>query len=254
MPSNIWTQGALSSNTRKLEGRCWRVVEAQSIVSTMKLSDTLAEQDAIERLIEETKPRIPQECRHLGFLLFTPFRNGRYPFDSRFRRAGSTVGVFYAAEAVDTAIAEVVFHRLLFFLESPQTPWPANPGEHTAFAVEYATARGIDLTRAPLVADRIHWTHPTDYSTCLDLADACRAADIEAIRYESVRDPESRANIALLTCRAFTQSDTVDRQTWRLHFSSSGVRAICEFPARTIPFARVAFRADPRMAAMQWDR
>jgi RES domain-containing protein len=253
MPSNIWTQGALLSSARDLAGRCWRVVEAQSLVSAMKLSDTVEEQEAIERLIEETEPQIPKECRHLGFLLFTPFRHGSYPFDSRFRRAGSTAGVFYAAEAVETAIAEAVFHRLLFFLESPRTPWPTNPGEHTAFAVEYA-ARGLDLTRPPLAAGRILWTHPTDYAACLDLADACRAAGLQAIRYESVRDPASRANVALLTCRAFTQSDTVDRQTWRLHFSSSGIRAVREFPTRTVPFTRTAFSADPHMAAMQWDR
>jgi len=220
----------------------------------MKLTDTLEEQAALERLIEETKPKVPDECRHLGYLLLTPFRYASYPHNSRFRRAGHSEGVFYASEFTETAIAEAAFYRLLFYSESPATPWPSNPGEHTAFAAEIATPRAIDLTRAPFDADRALWTQPVDTSSCLDFADAARAQGIEAIRYESVRDPLSRANIALLTCRGFAEHDVVDRQTWHLHFSRSGIRAVCESPRTTLPFDRHAFAADPRIEAMTWDR
>jgi len=254
MSSSTWTVGALASSARPLRGRCWRVVEAQSKVSTVKLTDTLEEQAALEKLIEETKPQVPEECRHLGYLLLTPFRYSPYPISSRFRRAGSADGVFYAAEVCETAVAEAAFHRLLFYLESPATPWPANPGEYTAFAADFATACALDLTRAPLLARRADWTHCTDYTACLDLADAARIAAVEAIRYESVRDPRSRANIALLSCRVLTEHDLVDRQTWHLHFSSSGIRAMREAPAGTVSFDRSTFAADPRIATMRWDR
>ena len=184
MSSNIWTPAALVSSAISLRGRCWRIVEAQSKVSTMKLTDTLEEQELLEKLIEKTKPRVPEECKHLGYLLFTPFRYKPYPANSRFRRAGSTEGVLYAAEMVETAVAEATFHRLLFYLESPNTPWPANPGEYTAFAAEFATGRAADLTRPPLVEGRASWTHLTDYTACLDLADDIRAAGLEAICYD----------------------------------------------------------------------
>jgi hypothetical protein len=220
----------------------------------MKLSDTLDEQSALENLIEETKPPIPQECRHLGFLLFTPFRYSPYPYNSRFRRVGSLEGVFYGSESTETAVAEKSFYRLLFFLESPGTPWPKNPGEFTAFATQSATGRAVDLTQAPWRIHRDRWVDPTDYCHCLDFSDMSRSAAMEAIRYESVRDPASRANLALLSCRVFTQNDAVSRQTWRLHFNDSGVRAICEFPAQTISFDRNAFAGDPRMAHMVWNR
>ena len=45
----------------------------------------------LESLIEETKPALPPECRHLHYLLATPFRYGSYPRGSRFRRAGASV-------------------------------------------------------------------------------------------------------------------------------------------------------------------
>jgi hypothetical protein len=50
------------------------VVEAQHQVSTHKLVDSLSEQALLEELIEATKPTVPPECRHLDYLLFTPFR------------------------------------------------------------------------------------------------------------------------------------------------------------------------------------
>ena len=105
------------------------MVEAQHFVSTLKVVDSLAEQALLETLLEDTKPAIPPECRHLHYLLATPFRYGSlYPSGSRFRRAGHTLGVYYASEAPQTAAAEIAFYRLLFFSESPDTPWPIESG------------------------------------------------------------------------------------------------------------------------------
>ena len=206
MSSRTWTAAALSSEARPASGRCWRLVEAQHLVSTARLTDTRVEQERLEQLIEQTKPMIPPECRHLHFLLATPFRYGApYPRGSRFRRAGLTPGVFYASALAQTAAIETAFHRLLFFAESPATPWPANAGPHTAFRVGYATRRAIDLTRAPFAARRRAWRQVTDYSACQAMAESARAQGIDVITYESVRDPGRGLNVAILACRAFAQ-------------------------------------------------
>src|SRR5437867_13418490 len=200
MSSGTWTRAALSRERRRWTGTCWQVVESQYRVSTMKLVDTVEEQEALELLLEASKPPIPEDCRQLHYLLFTPFRYGApYPDGSRFRRAGFTPGVFYASESPETAVAEMAFHRLLFFADSPDTPWPVNAAEHTAFSVAYRTGGGLDLTRAPLHRDRALWTAPSEYGACQDLADSARSADVDVLRYESVRDPASTGvNIALL--------------------------------------------------------
>jgi hypothetical protein len=222
-------------------------------VSTLKLVDTLDEQEQLEALIEGTKPPVPPECRHQHYLLATPFRYGTvYPTGSRFRRAGITEGVFYAAETPETAITEMTFHRLLFFAESPATPWPTNPAEYTAFAAAYRTKKAIDLTRGRFKAHGTAWSHPTDYSQCQALAEAARIAAIEVIRYRSVRDPKKGMNLALLTCRAFAKP--VSFQTWRIRLSATGAQAVREVPKSGIAFERDAFAADPRIAALQWDR
>jgi hypothetical protein len=251
-----WTPGALSSERRRLAGSCWRIVEAQHRISTLKLVDTLAEQARLEELLDASKPPMPPECAGRHYLLGTPFRYGApYPRGSRFRRAGLTAGVFYASKAITTAVAETSFHRLLFFADSPGTPWPDNAGEFTAFSVRYRTPAGLDLASPPLDRDRALWTHPTDYAHCQALADAARAADVELLRYPSARDAaEGSTNLALLTCRAFASREPEARHTWRIHLGAGGVRAICTFPEARVEFGREAFAEDTRIRALQWER
>jgi hypothetical protein len=238
-----------------LSGTPWRVVEAQHRVSTMKLADTVEEQTLLETVLEETKPAIPADCLHLHYLIFTPFRYGApYPSGSRFRRAGLTAGVFYASETAAAAIAEMAFHRLLFFADSPGTPWPLNAGEYTVFSVSFKTTAGLDLTRPPLSHDWAQWTDRTDYNTCQELADHARAAGLNVLRYQSARDPSGGANIAVLTCRAFASPQPIGRQTWRLQLGEHGVRAICDYPEQRVGFGRDTFAADPRIASLRWQR
>jgi hypothetical protein len=251
----IWTRAALSSEARAYQGTCWRLVEAQHIVSTLKLTDTLEEQELLERLLEESKPLIPPECRHLDYLLATPFRYGAaYPRGSRFRRAGRTDGVYYASEREETAVAELAFYRLLFFGESPGTPWPSDAAEFTAFSASLSTAVSLDLTAPPLDRDQALWTDHQDYSACQALAGVARQAGISVICYQSVRDPRGGRNVAVLACVAFAGPRPADRRTWRIKLGPAGVQAICEFPNARLGFDRTSFAADPRISAFVWDR
>lgn len=242
---------ALSSSKVALSGNVWRIVEAQHQVSTLKLVDSLDEQAILEGQLESAKPQLPTECRHLDFLLATPFRYGApYPKGSRFRRAGMSQGVYYASENVETAVAELVFIRLLFYAESPGIPWPDGHEEYTAFSVAFDTDHGIDLTAPPLNADRENWVSLEDYTETQTLADELRKFDVEALRYESVRDPEHRANIALLTCAAFAETVPNNRQTWRIRLGTPNISAICEFPNIRLGFSFDMFTEDSRLAPL----
>lgn len=254
MSPPIWTPAALRSEARGHRGRAWRFVEAQHRVSTLKLVDTLDEQAALEAILEGTKPPLPPECRGLDYLLATPFRYRPYPHGSRFRRAGLTPGVWYGAELPETAAAEMVFYRFLFYAESPQTPFPDDAAEYTAFAAELATPFALDLTTGGLAEDHTYWSHLTEYEPCQSLAEAAREAGIQLIRYASVRDPQKGANFAVLTCAAFAAPQPVERQTWRIRIHRNGAQALREYPRLGIEFAKDTFVADPRLAAMIWDR
>ena len=136
-------------------------------MSTTKLVDSAEEQEILEGILETTKPPVPPECQHLHYLLSTPFRYGRYPWNSRFRREGETPGVFYAAEDPITAVAETVWQRKTFFDASPDTPLPRQPGTYTAFSVLVRAPVAIDLTEPPMSSDQALWTDPDDYSALL---------------------------------------------------------------------------------------
>ena len=59
---------------------------------------------------------------------------------------------------------------------------------------------------------------------------------------------------AVLACRAFARRKPVDRRTWRMRLGPSGVQAVCEHPDDRVGFDRRTFAADPRIAALPWDR
>lgn len=228
-------------------GTGWRLVEAQHLVSTLQLVDTLAEQALLETVLEESKPRVPSECAGLDYLLVTPFRYGAaYPHGSRFRRAGRTLGVFYCAERIETALAEIAFYRLLFFAESPATPHPANATDYTGFSVALRTERALDLTHAA-ISGAGRWTDPVDYSDCQAVADDARSEGVDIIRYGSVRDPRREANLAVLACSAFAAPEPTGRQTWKLRIARNRVQAVCEFPRNSLEFSRQDFAEDPRL-------
>jgi hypothetical protein len=255
MSSPTWTPVALSSERRAHKSDCWRLVEAQHKVSTLKLTDTLAEQALLEELLEETKPKLPPEARGLHHLMAAPFRYGAvYPHGSRFRRAGRTPGVFYGAELPKTAAAEMAFYRLLFYADSPQTRWPTNAAEYTAFNAPVVSASALDLTLPPLNRDQNLWTDLHDYRSCQTLADNARSAAVDLIRYQSVRDADRGGNLALLTPAPFVGREPKTFETWRIKVGAFGAQAIREFPGDRHEFGRAAFAADSRFREMVWER
>jgi hypothetical protein len=203
------------------------MIEGQVRPATMRIVDTDAEQSVLEDILEAAKPPVPGPCQHLDYQFWSPFRYGCYPRASRFRRAGPTPGVWYGAEHALTAVAESAWGALRFFAASRGTPMPRWPVEYTGVLADIKAKAAADLT-APDWAGRGKWTDPEDYSDCLALADRLRARGGQAIRYASVRDPYTRANVAVLDCAAFAQSAPIQRQTWHILLRPKLVRAHCE--------------------------
>jgi hypothetical protein len=162
-----------------------------------------------------------------------------------------TAGVFYGAEAVTTAVAETIFHRYLFFADSPGTPLPNSPSEYTIFETLLHSMAILDLTRAPLNRDRAIWTNLSDYAQCQDLAVKARMCGTEIIRYESVRDRDHGANLAVLDPKAFAQNAPDKMQSWHVHLKSEGAFAICEAPKMGLDFKISDFGADGRLSFHQ---
>ena len=82
----------------------------------------------------------------------------------------------------------------------------------------------LDLTRAPLARERALWTHRTSYADTQVLAAAARTAQLQIIRYESVRDPEQAACAAVLDPAVFGRGKPRAQESWFIAASRQRVR------------------------------
>jgi hypothetical protein len=179
----------------------------------MPLVDSIDEQHILERLLDDAKPPVPPAAAHLHWLLFTPFRYPPPPGGSRFRGPNDP-GVFYGADEVRTACAELGYWRWRHLNDTPAfEAMPTKP--QTVFKVRIETAT-VDLRAKPYLRDHPSWTDPRDYSACQRFARTARDAGVGAIRYESVRDPKHGADCAVLTPAAFAAPAPLEQQAWML--------------------------------------
>jgi hypothetical protein len=197
------------------------MVEAQHVASTMKIVDSPAEQDVLEALLEAGKPALPPEAETLDYLLATPFRYPPLPGGSRFR-IGIDPGVFYGADTVATAAAELGYWRWKFLSDAVDLN-RLEPVPHTAFCAQVSTT-AVDLRQSPFDRDAARWTHPTDYADTQAFARVARQAEVGGIVYASVRSPTPAWCLALLTPTGFAQRKPVgNAQTWWLAVTVEGV-------------------------------
>ena len=221
MSSTTWTPRAVSSEARAWEGQAWRMVESQHVAATMKLVDTRDEQDLLESLLESGKPAQPAGTSGLDYLLSTPFRYPPRRGGSRFRGEHDP-GVFYGAQSLRTAGAEVGYWRWRFLLDAVDLE-RLEPVAHTAFRADVA-ARVVDLQQAPFDRDAQVWQHPAHYDPTQQFARVAREAGLGGILYRSVRDPQPAWCLALLTPAGFARrKPRAERQTWYLTVSPQEV-------------------------------
>ena len=216
MSSNTWTPREVESEASKQRLQLWRAVEAQHVASTTRLVDSLAEQQVLENILEQTKPALSHSTAGLHYLLATPFRYPPWGRGSRFRSPADP-GVFYGAEERRTACAELGYWRWRFVMDSSGLD-SLGPAPHTLFQVKVG-ARAVDLRKSLFLRQAAVWTHLTDYTGTQAFARVARTAGVDLIRYQSVRDPAKGGCAALLQPAGFGDARPLTDQTWFLTVS-----------------------------------
>jgi hypothetical protein len=228
-------------------------VEAQHLVSTRRLVDSLAEQEILEELLEAAKPALPREpeFRGLHFLLATPFRYPPLRHGSRFGTR-SERALWYGAERVETALAEVAYYRLLF-LEGTAADLAPVEVALSAFRARVRTDRGVDLTAPPFSAYRARISSPSRYDASQRLGAEMRADGVEAIRFASARDPAHAPAVGVFTPAAFASKRPVGpAETWHCTVTAErDVELVRRDPVdvRRFRFARGIFLVRGRLPA-----
>ena len=232
--TRAWKSDWFDSGAHVRRAALWRGVEAQHVVATMRLADNLEEQRALEELLETSKPPLPLEARGRHYLIFTPFRY-RSPIPSRFRRA-SDPGVWYGAQELKAACAEVAYWKWRFLMDSDALADRALHTEHTFFEAE-VRGRCVDLTAPPWKSAARVWRHKIDYSACQDFASEARKRDLAWIRYAAVRVPDGIGG-AVLRPDVLSLAEAFEQQTWACktlragaYLRRTGRRESYDFPA-----------------------
>lgn len=222
---------------RRRSAALWRGVEAQHVVATMKLVDSVDEQQLLEELLETSKPDLPAKARGAHYLIATPFRY-RPSHASRFRPAG-TPGLWYGAEELETACAEVAYWRWRFLTDSAGLADQALHTQHTFFRAEVA-GRCVNLLAPPWIENAEAWQQPRDYRACHALAAAAREHGVEWIRYASVRRPGGTCG-AVLVPTALQLAPGFAQQLWACKATRTHV--FLQHDATTIGFDPAAWTA-----------
>jgi hypothetical protein len=157
-----------------------------------------ADWDALQALESLTNPRlrdaagdlrlVPLRDRVAGpgaSLIMAPFTH-LHPNGSRF--ADAMHGAFYAAESLDTAIAETRHHRERFLRRTREPPTHL---ELRSYLVDVA-GRFHDLRGRRGTADFDPVYDPDDYGASQALARELRHRDADGVCYDSVRRPRGQ--------------------------------------------------------------
>lgn len=248
MLSNIWMQCAGDSRKHRISLSAWRVIEAQHHVSTRKLVDSAEEQELLEELIENSKPAAVASTQ-LHYLLTTPFRYPPLRHGSRFGNRYET-GIWYGAEQLRTAMAEVAYYRFVF-LEGTTANLGTLTAQLTAFSVAVRSSAAIDLTVAPFVEYQAQISSPTNYAASQELGFAMREAGVEFCRYTSARASDGGVNIAVFSPAAFRRARPRAFETWQLVSTSTAVELSKRdyFERVLYQFSRDMFVVDGRLPA-----
>jgi len=206
-----------------LTGQLLRLVESQEQVATNQLVDSLAKQALLEELLEASKPPPRPGTAGLHYLLATPFRYPPLKHGSRFGRRHEP-SLFYGAHESRCVMAEAAYYRFVFWYGMRVAPARKLDTQHTLFAVEYRTQRGLRLQDPPFAAHEAMLRHPADYAASQALGSRMRESGIDAFEYVSARDPHHGINVALFSPEAFAQPKPVWQEPWLAETTGMHVR------------------------------
>ncbi len=241
MTTSLWNRLAGEQHIRRLSSSPWRVVEAQHVISTRKLTDSDEEQRVLEELLEQSKPPVPRPAARLHYLLSTSFRYPPLRHGSRFGTRQER-GIWYGAESLVTAFAEVAYYRLLL-LEGTTAKLKPLMVELSAFRTSVKTRRGVDLARPPFSEHSSRISSKTNYSVSQRLGGDMRAAGVEAFRYVSARDPGDGSCVGVIEPSAFASPKPSQLSSWLCVATRSRVEVSDRgfFEKRSFAFDRESF-------------
>jgi len=181
----------------------YRIVENQEQIATRSYVDSAEEQDILEQILEDSKPKVHADTPPgMHYLLKTPFRYPPLRHGSRF---GSQFepGIFYGGLDKQTTLAEVAYYRFIYWF-SPKTPFPNSlVSQHTLFSASFESSDGCDLSHPKFKDFTQQLRSPTHYDFTQKVGSHMRSSGVESFVYFSARGTEHSKCAGLFSPTAF---------------------------------------------------
>lgn len=236
---DIWTACGQAITPGPIQGVLLRLVESQEQVATSRIVSSFARQTVLEELLEGSKPPLPEAARKLHYLLAAPFRYPPLLHGSRFGTRHEP-GIFYASRTLRPLLAEAAYYRFVFRAGMQQPPRGRLLTQHALFRAGLRARRGLKLQEPPFARYRRVLRAPGDYRDTQRLGNRLREAAIEAIEFESARDPDAGINLALFDPATLEPPRIVKQEEWLCETSADHVafrpkrgQGLHEFPLET---------------------
>ncbi len=197
---SFWRRVVSRAEARRLMGTLKRLVENQEQKVTLSLTDNLAEHEALEQILEASKPSIDMHPRiaKFDYLLRAPWRYPPLKWGSRFGRRFEP-SIFYGALSKAALYSEAAYYRLLF-LDGMKEPFKDRViSQFTVFEAMYQADAAYDLTGAPFARHAAVLRHKSDYGPCQRLGSVLREREVQAVTYWSARAKGDEQNVALFS-------------------------------------------------------
>ena len=205
-----------------LSGTLCRVVESQEQVATTLLCDgDLSRQDALERLLEASKPSRREGTERLDYLLATPWRYPPLRYGSRFGDRDEP-SLFYGSRAIGTALAETAYYRFIL-RDDTADPVDRLTSQHTSFTARYRARCGVRVHDSALADVASALSDPLGYSDAQTFGSFVRTAGFDVIEFPSARDPACGINVALLAPDALLSNRHREPREWLCTTSATEV-------------------------------
>jgi hypothetical protein len=198
----------LAKHFKSYSGKIFRLVEGQHFISTRKLVDSDDEQRLLEEILDAAKPLAPTSNKRgdLHYLLYTPFRYPPLQSGSRFHTRLEQ-SIFYGAEDLQTAMAEIAYGRFLFMRHSAAELKPIQV-PYTHFVAKVKSQKSLHLTEAPFSKYKSKISHKSSYAEAQRLGAVMRNFGTELFTYFSARNANG-INVGLFSVEAFAQNKPV---------------------------------------------
>lgn len=196
---------------------CWRIVETQEKAATRDITDTAEEQSRLEQLLDEVKPKVPEDCVGLSYLLMTPFRYPPLRYGSRF---GSPFerGIFYGSLALKTACAESAVYFWLFQSGPLELGPLATIRDHrTALSAGLSSDKTLRFESIDLGEREGELKNPASWDFSQEVGKACRVIGAEFITYHSARF--DGLNVAVFSPNSFASPEPKEQQLWHVRLT-----------------------------------